>query len=222
MRRAFASRLAPGSTAASLAALAWLAFAAALPAAHAADIYRCIEADGIVHFSNAPTKDCFVRIIVVRPEPPPKPPQAAAPTTDRSGGLAKYETLIVEAAVRHKVEPALIKAIIRAESNFDPTAVSRKGAQGLMQLMPMTVTMYGLADPFEPRSNIDVGARHLKMLIGKYGGDLNLALAAYNAGEQAVERYGRRIPPFAETQGYVRAVLRHHRAYGGALRTASR
>ncbi|HEX7125998.1 MAG TPA: transglycosylase SLT domain-containing protein [Thermodesulfobacteriota bacterium] len=197
---------------------ACLALPAALPSARAADIYRCIDADGVVHFSNAPTKDCFVRIIVVRPErSAPQPPPSAT-----QAGVAKYEPLIAEAAARHKVEPALIKAVIRAESNFDPRAISRKGAQGLMQLMPETASLYGLSDPFEPRANIEAGVRHLKRLLEKYDGDLRLALAAYNAGEQAVERYGRRIPPFPETQGYVRTVLRHHEAYGGAVRTASK
>lgn len=198
---------------------AWLTLPAALPSAKAADIYRCIDADGVVHFTNAPTKDCFVRIIAVRPErntPESQPSGAQA-------GLVKYESLIAEAAARHEVEPALIKAVIRAESNFDPRAVSRKGAQGLMQLMPETASMYGITDPFEPRANIEAGVKHLKRLLEKYDGDLRLALAAYNAGEQAVERYGRRIPPFPETQGYVRAVLRHHEAYGrAALRTASK
>lgn len=193
--------------------LAWSA-----PPTIAADIYRCVDGDGIVHFTNAPTRDCFVRVIVVRPEPAATP-AARTPVTP---ALAKYEPLITEAAARHEIEPALIKAVIRAESNFDPRAVSRKGARGLMQLMPETARQYGLADAFEPRANIEAGVRHLKMLLDRYAGDLRLALAAYNAGEQAVERYGRRVPPFPETQGYVRAVLRHHQSYGGALRTASR
>ncbi len=217
MRPAHVTRRVRSGAAAGVALAAWLGMPGALPGAHAADIYRCIESDGVVHFSNAPTRDCFVRIIIVRPERPPEP-SAPAVRAD----VARYEALIAEAAVRHRVEPALIKAVIRAESNFDPRAVSRKGARGLMQLMPETASMYGLADPFEPRGNIDAGAKHLKMLLEKYAGNLRLALAAYNAGEQAVERYGRRIPPFPETRGYVRAVLRHHQAYGGALRTASK
>jgi soluble lytic murein transglycosylase-like protein len=143
------------------------------------------------------------------------PPLRLDPTVAarRAGALAAFETLIIEAAARHRLDPALIKAVIRTESNFDHRAVSRKGALGLMQLMPGTAGMYGLADAFEPRGNIDAGSKHLRMLLDRYRGDLHLALAAYNAGEQAVERYGRRIPPFAETRGYVRSVLRYLDTY---------
>lgn len=196
-----------------------LGLVAAVPAS-AADIYRCIDAGGVVHFSNAPNRDCFTKYLSVRAEPAPKLPEV--PGQPVTAAVAKYERLIHEAATRHRVEPALIKAVIRAESNFDPAAISPRGARGLMQLMPETATMYGLANPFDPQGNIEAGVKHLKTLLERYAGNLELALAAYNAGEQAVERYGRRIPPFPETRGYVRAVLRHREAYGGTLRTASR
>ncbi len=207
---------------AALLALAWAA--ASAPRVTAADIYRCVGADGSMHFSNAPTSNCFKRIIKVdrvRPDAPERAGGAAA----RGGppaAIARYDGLIAEVAARHSLEPALIKAVIRAESNFDPHAISHKGAQGLMQLMPTTAARYGVADPFEPRANVEAGVRHLKMLLGLYDGDLRLALAAYNAGQPAVERYGRRVPPYPETQAYVQAVLNHLRAYGGAMLEARR
>lgn len=188
----------------------------------AADIYRCIGADGVVHFSNAPTSDCFKRIIkveTVRPEPtPPASAEGNAP----AAGYARYASLILDAARRHELDPALLTAVIRAESNFDPAAVSRRGAKGLMQLMPKTSALYGVADPLEPHANIDTGAKHLRSLLERYRNNLELALAAYNAGEEAVERHGGRIPPFGETRGYVKAVLRHLQTYRGAGVTAGR
>lgn len=202
--------------ASGLAALAVLACLAGMaPRARAADIYRCVGEDGVAHFSNAPTSDCFQRIIKVQPAAP-------APGIVPSAAVARYEGLIAETAARHSLRPALIKAVIRAESNFDPRAVSHRGAQGLMQLMPATVTRYRVADPFNPRANVDAGTRLLKSLLGVYDGDLSLALAAYNAGEEAVERYGRQVPPYPETRAYVEAVLRYLRTYGGAALEARR
>ncbi len=204
---------------AGLLALAWTTGAA--PGARAADIYRCVGADGALHFSNAPTSSCFKRIIKVDPGRPVGSGRVAGPAAASPAAVARYEGLIREVAARHSVEPALVKAVIRAESNFDPTAVSHKGAQGLMQLMPATAARYGVRDPFEPAANVEAGVRHLKMLLVEYG-DLKLALAAYNAGEEAVERFGRRVPPYAETQAYIDAVLHHFRAYGGGALEARR
>ncbi len=202
--------------ASGLAALEILACLAGMaPRALAADIYRCVGEDGVAHFSNAPTSDCFQRIIKVQRAAP-------APGIVPSAAVARYEALIAETAARHSLGPALIKAVIRAESNFDPQAVSHRGAQGLMQLMPATVTRYRVADPFNPRANVDAGTRHLKRLLGVYDGDLSLALAAYNAGEEAVERYGRQVPPYPETRAYVEVVLRYLRTYGGAALEARR
>ena len=117
------------------------------------------------------------------------------------------EAAIDQAASRHNVDPNLVRALIKVESNFNPHAVSRKGAMGLMQLMPGTARTLNLAHPFDPSENIDAGVRHLKQLLESFGGDLNLSLAAYNAGSTAVRR-NKGVPPYRETQNYVRQITR--------------
>jgi hypothetical protein len=135
---------------------------------------------------------------VVAPEP--RPEGATGPL-----GPVPYAKIIDEAADRVGVDPRLVRAVIQVESAYQASARSRKGAMGLMQLMPETARRYAVADPYDPGSNIDAGIRHLKTLLDRF--ELSLALAAYNAGEAAVERF-RGIPPYAETQDYVRQVLR--------------
>jgi soluble lytic murein transglycosylase-like protein len=120
---------------------------------------------------------------------------------------AEFEPLIREAADAHGVDPHLVRAVIRAESEFDPRAVSRAGAQGLMQLMPSTSRELGVTDPFDPRQNVFGGVRYLRRLLQRHGGDVGLAVASYNAGPTRVSRY-KGIPPFRETRGYVRKVRR--------------
>jgi len=115
------------------------------------------------------------------------------------------------AARRHGLDPALVLAVVHVESGFRPDAVSPKGARGLMQLMPGTATRLGVEDSFDPEQNLDGGTRHLGDLIARYGGDVKRALAAYNAGEGAVERH-RGVPPYGETRAYVRSVLRRYRS----------
>jgi soluble lytic murein transglycosylase-like protein len=117
-----------------------------------------------------------------------------------------YDYIIQQASKEHAIDKNLVKAVIHAESAFNPHAVSNKGALGLMQLMPERARMLGVRTPFEPEANIRGGVRHLAFLVRKYNGNLKLALAAYNAGEQAVEQYGG-VPPFPETQQYVQRVL---------------
>ncbi len=147
----------------------------------------------------------------VLPDPPP-PPKIVWPS--EAEPFAEY---IEAAAERHAVEPALIVAVAQVESRFDPFAISPKGAQGLMQLMPATADELDVDDPFDPAQNIEGGTRWLKRLIQLYEGDLDLALAAYNAGEGAVSRYGG-IPPYRETQNYVRSVReRYQRLAKGAV-----
>jgi soluble lytic murein transglycosylase-like protein len=124
-----------------------------------------------------------------------------AVSVDRDG----VEKLVREAAERHRVDPALVRAVIQTESNWNPAAVSRKGALGLMQLIPTTAQRFGVNDVFSPKQNVDAGVRYLKTLLERYNGNLDLALAAYNAGEGAVDR-AHGIPAFRETRNYVQRV----------------
>ena len=128
------------------------------------------------------------------------------PPADAANGIADFERLVADAARRHDLDPALVMAVIGIESGFQPQAVSPKGAQGLMQLMPATARDLGVADPFDPAANLDGGSRYLSSLVARYDGDLAKALAAYNAGMGAVARHGG-VPPYEETRRYVRKIL---------------
>ena len=122
-----------------------------------------------------------------------------------------FSAIIDRAAYVHGLDPWLLHAVIRAESAYNPQAQSSKGAIGLMQLMPDTAARYGVRDPWNPEENIYAGARYLRDLMGMFGSDVRLAVAAYNAGEGNVQKYGNQIPPFEETQGYVSKVLDFYR-----------
>lgn len=123
-----------------------------------------------------------------------------------SSGNPAIDALVQEAAAQNGLDPCLILSVMRAESGFNRTAVSVKGASGLMQLMPETATRFGVKNIFDPRENVLAGSRYLRWLLDRFSGDVRLALAGYNAGEGAVEFYGLRIPPFLETQNYVRII----------------
>ena len=123
------------------------------------------------------------------------------------------DAAIDQAAARHNVDPNLVRAVIKVESNFNPNAVSRKGAMGLMQLMPQTARQLNVSNPFDPEQNVDAGVRHLKQLMESYGGDVKLTLAAYNAGQGTVARSGG-VPHFRETRNYVKRITQLY--YGGA------
>lgn len=135
-----------------------------------------------------------------------------SPRVNSSGAShhGSLRDLIAAAAAREGVDPALVEAVVAIESAFNPRAVSRKGAMGLMQLMPQTASRYGVSDPFDPEANLTGGIRHLRDLLHRFGGDLRYALAAYNAGETAVLTHGG-IPPYRETRDYVRLVLARYR-----------
>jgi hypothetical protein len=123
---------------------------------------------------------------------------------------SEFENAILSASKRYGVDPYLVKAVIKVESNFNPRAVSPKKAMGMMQLIPETASIYGVEDPFDPEDNIDGGVRHLRDLMEYFKGDLELALSAYNAGKDAVIRYGYDIPPYPETEAYVEKVLAYY------------
>ncbi len=174
--------------------------AAAVPTARA-DIYMYRDANGVMHFTNTPVSSkyrIYVRSRQARLRPSP--------------GGRNYDRIIQDASQRYGVDFSLLKAIIRAESSFNPAAVSRKGARGLMQIMPENFNALEIRDPFDPRQNIMGGARYFRTLLDRYQGKVALTLAAYNAGPTAVDRY-QRIPPYVETQDYVEKVLRYYRFY---------
>lgn len=169
-----------------------------------ASSFRLVDEEGVVHFTNAPADPRYQRSS-------PASSKGAEWLSVPEGIPGRYVALISEAATRYGVNSGLVEAVIRMESGFDPWAVSRKGAQGLMQLMPRTASSLGVHDAFNPRQNIDGGVRHLRYLLDRYAGNVPLALAAYNAGDEAVRWYGG-IPPYPETQQYVRKIVQ---LYGG-------
>jgi hypothetical protein len=164
-----------------------------------ADAFKLTEPDGTRHFTNAPTDPRYQRMGLTTGT------QAGFLRLPQ-GDTAPYVHEIRDASERYGVPVKLVSAVIRAESGFNPRAVSRKGAQGLMQLMPGTASMLGVRNSLDPRENIDGGVRHLRSLIDRFPDNLPLAIAAYNAGERAVVQY-RGIPPYPETQDYVTKVM---------------
>lgn len=170
-----------------------------------ADIYSFVDSSGVTHFSNVPVDGRYRLLLATPPEERPAVPAKYLAKS------ADYDPMIERAARAAAVRPELVRAVIVVESAFNPRAVSRKGAQGLMQLQPSTARRYGVSNAFDPEQNITAGAHYLRDLLSRFGNDLELTLAAYNAGEEAVERYGRSIPPFSETRHYVPAVLKVYR-----------
>jgi soluble lytic murein transglycosylase-like protein len=174
-----------------------------------ADIYRYEDEDGVLHFTDAPTDNrfkIFMRDI--------KKDRKLRTSFRLVGNPAEYEALIDRYATEYRVDKSLVKAVIHAESGYNPNAVSRKGAQGLMQLMPKTAEHLKVADSLDPAQNIKGGVRYLRFLLDTCKGDETMALAAYNAGLSRVAQYNG-VPPFSETRNYVEKVLTYRRNYKG-------
>lgn len=171
---------------------------AALPVR--ADVYQYIDANGTISLTNVPNDPRYRRIVS-------ELPRARNVISD-----GELEPVIARHSRAHRLHPALIRAVIKTESDFDPLAVSRAGAIGLMQLMPQTAMRLEVRDSYNPDENIGGGTKYLRQLLDRFNGNLPLALAAYNAGENAVERH-QGLPPIAETRQYVNKVLRYYRAF---------
>lgn len=199
-----------------------------------ADIYTYVDARGVVHLTDRPSDPRYQ--LLMRTQPYQQ--QQRVERRDRVGigknyqydagrlgsvfdttrhSVEPYVGIIREASKRTGVNDALLKAVIRAESAFDPLAVSRKGAVGLMQLMPETAKRYGVKNRLDPDANIHAGARFLRDLLFSFDNDLTLSLAAYNAGEGAVRKYGNVVPPYPETKRYVSKVLHFYNQYRYAM-----
>lgn len=182
----------------------WLPLVAVLSPAAEADIYKYVDEEGVVHFSSARKGPHYQ--LVVREEKGTSGRRSSAPPAVRED----HARTIRAKSSAYNVDPELVKAIIRVESGYNSRAVSRKGAQGLMQLMPGTARRMSVENPFDPAQNIEGGVRYFKHLMGLFAGNVPLSLAAYNAGEEAVKRYGG-IPPYSETRDYVTKVLHYYR-----------
>ena len=175
-----------------------------LPAAAAGDIYRYVNEDGTIVFTDRPLHAGYK--IHVRE----KGSFRLASTT----GYYPYRDVVVEACTIYRIDEALIRAVIEVESDYKRYAISSAGARGLMQLMPETARVLGVKNIWDPRQNIHAGTAYLKRFINRFSGNVELALAAYNAGPNAVIEYGR-IPPYVQTENYVRKVMRLYRGYSG-------
>jgi soluble lytic murein transglycosylase-like protein len=184
----------------------WAALAVG-SAAEAGGLYRYVDPRGVIHFTNLKKDSRYEEIVLYKNRLSLM--QRRYEAINERG----FDPLIVEAARRQGIPPALVKAVIHAESAFDPHAVSPKGAMGLMQLMPRTAKMLGVQEPYVAHANILGGTRYLRELYDRYGSWVP-TLAAYNAGPSAVDRFGG-IPPYAETREYVSRVLTYYRRYHG-------
>lgn len=200
-----------------------------------ADVFKFVAKNGQVIYTDNPRHRGY-KLVIKTPERNLGPVtislgagrklgQASLPTpmpalmrpSDRGRMLdlrrSQYAGVIEQAAYRHGLDPALLHAVIRAESSYNPGAVSHKGAMGLMQLMPGTAARYGVRNPYDPEDNIFGGARYLRDLMGMFRSDVRLAVAAYNAGEHNVMKYGYQVPPFPETRDYVSKVLGYYNRF---------
>lgn len=177
-----------------------------------ARIYTFIDEAGTIHFSNVPTDVRYKAASISKIREHAQTGQYSDRNIDNSTVNYEYDAFVRNAARRYEVDPLLVKSIIKAESAFNPVAVSSVGAQGLMQIMPETAKDMRLANPFDPEQNINAGTKYFRKLLGMFEGNIQLALAAYNAGPTRVMQQ-KRIPPFAETTRYVKKVLFNYDQY---------
>jgi soluble lytic murein transglycosylase-like protein len=180
------------------------------PAARA-DIYAFTDEKGVKHFTNMAGLDR--RYKLVRTEAPVAPRAATTSYMPSDAEINRYKSIVAIASRTHGVDDALINAVISAESAYNPRAVSRAGAQGIMQLMPDTARRYGVTNSMDPVENIHGGVKYLKDLLAMFNGNAELAVAGYNAGENAVIKHGNKIPPYAETVNYVPKVMDFYRKF---------
>ena len=181
---------------------------AAAPGFARADVFAFTDANGVAHFSNVPSDSRYKLLFAT---PSDLAPAEKGPSIDWLARSAQYDGVIRGAAKDATIQAALVRAVIVVESGFNPRAVSKKGAIGLMQLQPATAKRYGVKNIYDPEQNVRAGAHYLRDLLARFDSNLELALAAYNAGEEAVERYGRHVPPFRETLAYVPSVMKVYR-----------
>ena len=178
------------------------------------DIYSYTDEAGVVHFSNVPDDSQYHLFLRVDSD---HPQVAKTGGNHRGQSLSikrkQFSNLVGEAARENQLDPALLHAVIAAESGYNPNAVSPKGAVGLMQMMPDTGRRYGVQNLYDPAQNVKGGAQYLRDLMVLFNQDVSLAVAAYNAGEQAVAEHGNRIPPYRETEAYVPRVLSYYRQF---------
>lgn len=175
-----------------------------------ADIYRGVSANGSIILTNIHRVDRKLVRVAHEKAVLPKVPSLTPPARKSSTQAPRYALIVAQAAFDYDLPAELLHAVIQAESNYNATALSPKGAAGLMQLMPATARDLGVQDVFDPVANVRGGARYLKRLMKMFGNDVSLALAAYNAGPGAVLEHGSAIPPYPETQRYVPSVLGHY------------
>jgi len=177
-----------------------------------ADIYSFRDENGVTHFTNMPHLDRRYKLVYRIPATGQYRPNAWSASAPTAVDISRLVPLINDAARAHGLDPKLVHAVIRAESGYNANAVSSKGAVGLMQLIPATAQRYGVQNSYDPTQNIQGGTRYLKDLMKMFNGNLELAIAGYNAGENAVIRAGNRVPPYPETMAYVPKVLSFYRS----------
>jgi soluble lytic murein transglycosylase-like protein len=171
-----------------------------------ADIFKYVDDQGIICFTDKPSGKKADRIYKDAPETASAQQETVRQNSGINAGTSQYHDIIHEKASMYNIDPSLIKAVITTESNWNKRAISRKGAMGLMQLMPATASEMNVRNPYDPEENIEAGTKYLRYLLERFNGDLTLALAAYNAGPKTVEKFGY-VPPITETKHYVKKVL---------------